>query len=105
MARLRHSLSTLRPLGYPQRTQDSLLAAGRSTRRDWLPAGFRRKVSVMFLTSLPPSPSFLAQAASPFLSFSVCLFFFLFFAFLPLTFDGTSFPPRGLVVIHLGGIP
>jgi hypothetical protein len=36
------------------------LASGcgpRSTKRDWLPAGFQRKVSEMLLTSLPPSPS------------------------------------------------
>ncbi len=37
-----------------------------STRRDWLPAGFLRKVSVMLLTSLSPFPSFLAQTISPF---------------------------------------
>jgi hypothetical protein len=37
-----------------------------STRRDWLPAGFLRKVSVMLLTSLPPFPSFLAQWMSRF---------------------------------------
>jgi hypothetical protein len=30
------------------------------------PAGFRRKVSVMSLTSVPPFPSFLAQTMSPF---------------------------------------
>ena len=36
-----------------------------STRRDWLPAGFLRKVSVMLLTSLPPFPSFLAQRMAP----------------------------------------
>jgi hypothetical protein len=36
-----------------------------STRRDWLPAGFLRKVSVMQLTSLPPFPSFLAQTLTP----------------------------------------
>ena len=36
-----------------------------STRRDWLPAGFLRKVSVMLLTSLPPFPSFLAQSMTP----------------------------------------
>ena len=36
-----------------------------STRRDWLPAGFLRKVSEMLLTSLPPFPSFLAQTLSP----------------------------------------
>ncbi len=40
-----------------------------STRRDWLPVGFLRKVSVMLLTSLSPFPSFLAQMMS--LSFSV----------------------------------
>jgi hypothetical protein len=43
------------------------LASGcgpRSTRRDWLPAGLQQKVSEMLLTSLPPSPSFLAQAGS-----------------------------------------
>ena len=46
------------------------LASGcgpRSTRRDWIPAGFQRKVSEMLLTSLPPSPSFLAQTMTPFL--------------------------------------
>ena len=32
-----------------------------STGRDWLPAGFLRKVSEMYPTSLPPFPSFLAQ--------------------------------------------
>jgi hypothetical protein len=37
-----------------------------STRRDWLPAGFLRKVSEMFLTSLPPFPSFLAQTLTPY---------------------------------------
>ncbi len=39
-----------------------------STRRDWLPVGFLRKVSVMLLTSLSPFPSFLAQTMSPFSS-------------------------------------
>jgi hypothetical protein len=38
-----------------------------STRRDWLPAGFLRKVSMMLLTSLPPFPSFLAQTLTPLL--------------------------------------
>jgi hypothetical protein len=37
-----------------------------STRRDWLPAGFRRKVSVMLRTSRPPFPSFVAQTLSPY---------------------------------------
>ena len=40
------------------------LASGcgpRSTRRDWLPVEFLRKVSVMLLTSLSPFRSFLAQ--------------------------------------------
>jgi hypothetical protein len=35
-----------------------------STERDWLPAGFLRKVSLMLLTSLPPFPSLLD--ANPF---------------------------------------
>jgi hypothetical protein len=39
-------------------TQDSLPAVGHFTGRDWLPAGFRRKVSELLLTSLPPFPSF-----------------------------------------------
>jgi hypothetical protein len=58
IARLRHSLSTLRRTGYPAATQDSLPAAGRSTGRDWLPAGFQRKVSELLPTSLPPFSSF-----------------------------------------------
>jgi len=48
------------------------LASGcgpRSTRRDWIPAGFLRKVSEMLLTSLPPSPTKLLGAnAVPFSS-------------------------------------
>ncbi len=43
-----HWLSTLRSLGCPRTTQDSLPAAGRSTGRDWLPAGFQRQVSELF---------------------------------------------------------
>ena len=43
--------------GSPQRcTQDSLPAVGHITGRDWLPAGFLRKVSD---DSHPPSPNFL----------------------------------------------
>src|SRR5215471_11785528 len=58
IARPVHSLSTLRPGDCSTRTPDSLLAAVRSTGRDWLPAGFQRKVSELLLTSLPPFPSF-----------------------------------------------
>ena len=45
IARPLHSLSTLRPGDCSTRTQDSLPAAVRSTGRDWLPAGFQRKVA------------------------------------------------------------
>lgn len=38
-----------------------------STGRDWLPAGFRRKVSDLLLTSLPPFPNF-PDAMTPFTS-------------------------------------
>ena len=58
IARPVHSLSTLRPGDCSTRTPDSLPAAVRSTGRDWLPAGFQRKVSELLLTSLPPFPSF-----------------------------------------------
>jgi hypothetical protein len=57
------------PPGLP--ATDARLASGcwpSSARRDWLPAGFQRKVSGLLLTSLPPSPSFLAQDASPLFS-------------------------------------
>src|SRR5665213_2871993 len=64
MARLRHGLSTLRPVSCLHRTQDSLLA--RLCQAGFAPAGFRRKVSLMSLTSVPPFPSFLAQTMSPF---------------------------------------
>jgi hypothetical protein len=49
----------LRPVGYPDRTQDSLLAAAQAL-PDGIgyPQGFQRKVSVMLLTSLPPFPGF-----------------------------------------------
>ena len=57
IARPLHSLSTLRPGDCSVRTQDSLPAAVRSTGRDWLPAGFQRKVSELLLTSHPPFPS------------------------------------------------
>ena len=57
IARPLHSLSTLRPGDCSTRTQDSLPAAARSTGRDWLPAGFQRKVSELLLTSHPPFPS------------------------------------------------
>ena len=47
-------------------TEDARLASRcrpDSTGRDWLPARFLRKVSVMLLTSLPPSPSLLGANA------------------------------------------
>ena len=61
ITRHRHSLSTLRPVGRPKGRKTRFWLPASSTRRDWLPAGFLRKVSVMFLTSLSPFPSFLAQ--------------------------------------------
>lgn len=45
-------------LGLLLRTQDSLPAAGRSTGRDWLPAGFPRKVSRCILHRFPLSQAF-----------------------------------------------
>ena len=64
-----HSLSTLRGLGYPstaRKTRFPLLATLRG--RDWLPAGFQRKVSVLLLTSRPPFSSFPGARAANFFS-------------------------------------
>jgi len=55
------------PCGLPR--HDARRASGcwpSSTGQDWLPARSQRKVSELFLTSLPPFPSFLAQTMSPF---------------------------------------
>jgi hypothetical protein len=64
IARLRHWLSTLRRMGLPTTTQDSLPAACQALPGGiGPPTGLLRKVSkVVVLTSLPPFPSFLAQA-------------------------------------------
>src|SRR5262245_37271505 len=53
------------PPGLPQSTQDSLPAVGQTLLGGLLPAGFQRKVSECFVTSHPPSPSFLAQSHRP----------------------------------------
>src|SRR5580700_397263 len=58
IAWLSDSLSTLRRVGYPDATQDSLPAVGQTLLDGLLPAGFQRKVSEVLLTSHPPSPSF-----------------------------------------------
>ena len=58
IAGLPGSLSTLRRVGYPAATQDSLPAVGQTLLDGLLPAGFHRKVSECFVTSHPPSPGF-----------------------------------------------
>ena len=58
-ARLRYSLSTLRPAGRPD--QDARLASGcwpDSAGRDWLPAGFHERFPRCFLHLYPPFPGF-----------------------------------------------
>jgi len=54
-----HSLSTLRRVGRPTTTQDSLSATGQVLPDGLSPAGFHRKVSAT--SSHPPFPSFVAQ--------------------------------------------
>ena len=63
MARLGHSLSTLRSAGHPDTTQDSLPAAGQALPGGLLPAGFRRKVSALHL--FPLSQAFLCTKRRP----------------------------------------
>ena len=65
ITRHQHWLSTLRSAAHaaPRKTRFWLPAS--FARRDWLPVGFLRKVSVMLLTSLSPFPSFLAQRNPP----------------------------------------
>src|SRR5262249_54145241 len=46
------------PRALLRRTQDSLPAVGHFAGRDWLPAGFPRKVSELLPTSHPPFSSF-----------------------------------------------
>ena len=58
IAWLSDSLSTLRRMGYPTTTQDSLPAGGQTLLDGLLPAWFQRKVSESFLTFHSPFPSF-----------------------------------------------
>src|SRR5262249_61914009 len=66
MSRLSISLSTLRRLGRPTTTQDSLPAAGQLYRAGFGPAGFRRKVSELYSLHLIPLPQASPGAMTPF---------------------------------------
>ena len=59
-------LSTLRRVGRPIATQDSLPAAGQLYRAGFGPAGFRRKVSELYSLHLIPLPQALPGAMTPF---------------------------------------
>src|SRR5262249_725467 len=59
------SLSTLRRVGYPDPTQDSLPAAGQALLGGLVPAGFLRKVSECFLHLILLPQAFLGQTHRP----------------------------------------
>jgi hypothetical protein len=67
MPRLSIALSTLRRVGRPTATPDSLPAAGQLYRAGFGPAGFRRKVSELYSLHLIPLPQALPGAMTPFL--------------------------------------
>src|ERR1017187_9066992 len=65
MARLRHWLSTLRPVGRPKGRKTRFWLPARLYQTGFAPAGFRRKVSEMSLTSIPPFPGLLGAGCVP----------------------------------------